>query len=67
MSPFTLALFGSSIVTNVEEAAVVIGLFFKISKVGNSVLAGLAFVKPCGSAEKGFGSNCGCFFSNSDV
>ena len=43
------------------------GLLGKKSGVGNSVLAGLACNKACGSAPTGCGSNWGCLASNSDV
>ena len=66
MSLFTLALFGSDTLTKVELEAVVKGLIGKKSVVPNSVLAGLAVSKPCGSATNGFGSNCGCLRSNSE-
>ena len=35
--------------------------------VCGSVLAGLVTFKPCGSAVCGFGSNCGCLGSNSEI
>jgi len=66
MSLFTLALLGSDTVTKVELEAVVKGSSGKKSVVPNSVLAGLAFSKPCGSATNGLGSSCGCLRSNSD-
>jgi len=51
----------------VFAAVVVIGLSGKKSSVGNSVLAGLAFCKACGSALVGFGCSCGCLASYSDI
>ena len=43
------------------------GFKVKTLATAGSVLSGLAFSKPCASAECAFGCICGCFFSNSDV
>ena len=43
------------------------GLFGKISSVANSVLAGFACDKACGSAPCGLGEIYGCFGSYSEL
>ena len=60
-------MFGKDTLKVLEPPVVVKGLLGKISSTGNSVLAGLACCKPCGSAPTGWGSNWGCFGSNSDI
>ena len=47
--------------------AVTIGFSGRKSSVGNSVLAGLALCRACGSALVGLGSNCGCLGSYSEM
>jgi len=62
-----LPWFSSNTVTVVEPFVILNGFKVKTLATAGSVLSGLAFNKPCASAECDFGSNCGCFFSNSDL
>jgi len=67
MSPFCNLLLGALTVKILEALGTEKGLFGKKSSVANSVLAGHALIKACGSAFVGLGSSCGCFGSYSDM